>query len=111
MIKHLIVLAILFTSCYDCDRINELERPKYLIATIDTSYRDINNRNIPIVKLISIKTNMKIDWIDGSELIGIYKYGEKGDTVIKNANSLEYKLIKKDTMMSFYPICNGREIR
>jgi hypothetical protein len=98
-------LFILTASCYDCKKVNEITRKGYLIGTVDSTYRDVSNRGHPIITLKFIKNDLKIIWIDGSELFELYNLSENGDTIIKERNSLQYKLIKKDTVMYFYPIC------
>lgn len=104
MKKILFVLLILWSSCYDCEKANEILRKEYLYCTIDSLYRDPKNRYSPSIDITNIKGDF-YKGLAGDEIIGIYKYGENGDTVIKEVNSLQYKLIKKDTVMYFYPIC------
>jgi xanthine dehydrogenase molybdopterin-binding subunit B len=110
MKKVLFILLVLCSSCYNCEKANIALKGEYLFCRIDSIYRDPSNRFSPSIDITNIKGDF-YKGLAGDELVGIFEYGEKGDTIIKEVNSLQYKLIKKDTILYFYPICDCKEVR
>jgi len=46
-----------------------------------------------------------------NEYIHLYDFSDIGDSIYKGKGSIEVRLIKRDTIMSFYPECNGEPMK
>jgi hypothetical protein len=45
------------------------------------------------------------------ELRDLYNQAESGDSIFKAPGSLKFQLKKKDTVLFFYPECDGNEMK
>lgn len=109
--KYLWMLCTAFIyGCYDCEQsMNEL-KIQLLSCIVDTVYDNPENRHSPTVLLTCEKSYSKL-YFTKFEFPVLYNFGARGDKVEKDSISLEFRLIKKDTVITFYPFCNGKQLR
>ena len=101
-------IAGLFSGCFNCEKFHESLRKDRFYGVIVKKYKT-NNHAEPMLEIL----NAKGENVGGAyfELLSLWDAAQIGDSVYKAPGSIEYNLIKPDTTLSFYPICDGRELR
>jgi hypothetical protein len=108
-IRYLTILVIFFTGCFDCRKYYlETVKGQSILGRIEKKFENENNHNAPLIELKS-RDNLKT--YDLFDLFDLYTHCEVGDSLLKESNSLEYVLIKKDTVLYFSPKCHGEIIQ
>jgi hypothetical protein len=104
----LIAVIIAISGCYNCKRVFEGIRKEKWQYHIDTLYVNSDHANLTFI--VSSKSEHHV-LLGVDELKNLFDHASVGDSIYKEIGSLEFKLIKKDTMMSFYPECDGVSIK
>ncbi|PZF71870.1 hypothetical protein [Taibaiella soli] len=102
--------TIFTTSCNNsCESYNNnIVRSREYNFTIDSLFRDPKNHTVPTIVYTQNGKKRLLGLFDIDDL---YNAAEVGDSVSKASGQLEYKLFKKDTILSFYPFCDGKDLR
>lgn len=101
-------MLIWYFISFDCERYYKKEKKVLFQGTIVKKYRS-NNHDTPILSFR--KPNRTVVEGGFSRLEDLWDSTEIGDSIYKAVNSLEYRLIKVDTVLSFYPQCDGRKVK
>jgi hypothetical protein len=80
-------------------------------CVVDSVSNDRQNRNTPTVFLTCSDSKFKQLFLSRYEFPVLYDNAIRGDIVKKEINTLKFEIIKKDTVLYFYPQCDGREIK
>lgn len=81
-----------------------------LSCVVDSVYNNPEDRHYPTV-LLACNGHYNKLFLTKFEFPDLYDYSTVGDKLVKDSLSLEFKLIKKDTVITFHPICNGKEVK
>lgn len=103
----LLSLSFIFSKCLDCARsYREYVKELSIYGVIKDQYLDKENHDTPTFIL---GEDNNINPFIG--LRAMYLASSLGDTIRKDSGSLKFLLIKKDTIMIFYPKCRGNLIK
>lgn len=93
---------------FDCEGYYKKQRKVFFQGTVIKKYRS-NNHDTPTLGF----RNQNGTVVEGgfTQLGDLWDSAEVGDSIYKALNSLEYRLIKIDTVLSYYPECDGRKIK
>lgn len=94
--------SISFFSCSTCTDHYEEHRPLKIKGMIIKKFR---NKNHAIRTFEFKKEKKSFYYAIFYDIPGLWDHAEVGDSLIKAAGSLEYKLVKPDTVLYFYPEC------
>jgi len=103
-----IQLLLLVTGCENCEQIWRITKNERWTYRIDSMYISKNHATPTLI--ISNDSVHKRE-IGVHALEELYNNTTVGDSIMKAQGSLEFRLVKKDTVLSFYPMCNGETIK
>jgi|GEM_PF-2147135 len=104
----LVTILIIFIGCNNCEKVWKETKDEKWLYRIDSMY--ISKSHATPMLVISSNSVYKKE-IGVYALQDLYNNAAIGDTILKEQGSLEFKLIKRDTALSFYPMCNGEIIK
>lgn len=81
-----------------------------LSCVVDSVFNNSEDRHYPTVLLTCNGSYGKL-YLTEFEFPHLYNNSSVGDKLVKDSLSLEFKLIKKDTVITFHPICDGKEVK
>lgn len=81
-----------------------------LYCVVDTIFNNPEDRHYPTV-LLSCDGRYGKLYLTEFEFPHLYNYSAGGDKLVKDSLILEFRLIKKDTVITFYPVCDGKELK
>lgn len=84
-------------------------RTHSMSCVVDTINNDPEDSHYPTVLLACNGHYSKL-YLTKFEFPDLYNFSTVGDKLVKDSLSLEFRLIKKDTVITFHPICDGKEI-
>jgi hypothetical protein len=108
----IIIFIIWMMHPRNCKKEAENDRKVSCRYHIDTMYIS-DSHATPMVFVTGIRSGEHLNHVglEFAELRDLYNNASIGDSIYKDMGSLEYKLIKKDTVLSFYVVCNGEKMR
>lgn len=94
-------------GCFNCERYYARKKKIVIKGLIVNKFTSSNHAE-PILEI----KNSTGEVIQGAyfQLFDLWTAAQTGDSIYKAANSLQYCLIKRDTIICFYPECNGSKI-
>lgn len=108
MILGLISMQV---SCTNCEKEINSQRNTFITAFVDSIYESKQNRYTPTIRIRDSVTKRYIE-LDGYSFPILLGESEKGDRLIKDSNSLLYRLIKNNgNVKAFYPYCDGKQLK
>ncbi len=103
----LLGVSFLFSNCVNCGSGYSKEiKERKVYGVIKSQYLDKENHNTPTFVL---GEDNKILTLIG--LRDLFLVSNVGDTILKDTGSLNYKLIKSDTILIFNVKCNGKPLK
>lgn len=99
-----VILFLLFQGCIDCKTDYMKNVKPSVIEGILVERDSMGNHGIPIIKIKNSNGSLTSFGIDNS-LISLWKFSYLGDSIDKRKNSLAFQVIRKDTILTFYPVC------
>ncbi len=107
-----LIFCLLLNGCDDCEDIVNIDRNYKLNCIVDSIYENPRNRYNPTIRLNCAGLSAKNFEMNGYYYPVLNESAEVGDRVTKDSNSLLFKLHKKDnTVIEFFPICDGEKIK
>ena len=98
----------LFYSCYDCRNNYRISYNEEYKVLIDSVFENMRNHASPTIHGYSVSEEY-LFVVDDIPLF--FESARKGDSLLKAANSYKYILKRKDTIMEFYPRCDGETLK
>jgi hypothetical protein len=91
-------------GCYDCKKDYKKVVKPSLIDGIITGRDSLHNHGIPIIEIQNKDSSVESFGLDNS-LTPLWYAIHNNDSIYKAKNSLAFPIIKKDTTLTFYPVC------
>jgi hypothetical protein len=100
-----VAYVFLLPGCVDCKTDYMKNVKPSVIDGIIVERDSLGNHGVPIIKIKDKNGSLTSFGIDYS-LTPLWEASQLGDSISKKKNSLAFQIIKKDTTLTFYPICN-----
>jgi len=107
MSKLILIIVLSLTSIYviSCSTCIKHYEGHQSIEVNGMIIKKFRNENHAIRTFELQKEGKQFSYAIFYDIPGLWDHSEVGDSLIKPAGSLEYKLVKPDTVLYFYPEC------
>lgn len=109
------ILFLLIIGCYNCNEHFKITKQRLITGRITAKYLDYENHAVRYIKLsnfIWVHNGEKIYDLSPDDIPHLWDSTDVGDSLLKLKESLEYKVFKKNGhILTFYPRCEGKELR
>lgn len=101
-------LTLFIYSCRDCASgyYNEI-KPSLIAGRLHYKYEDKTNHNAPTFVILNGGKYKRYPLFGLSNML---RSVDVGDSIFKGNGTLKFLVVKNDTVMEFWPMCNKRQL-